>query len=286
MRLTTKIITGIILSIFVLPLLLIIGYSFTDRRSYRSQSYTMHDIKLPPSEQIGINIDKCRVIKFEEESKYHYHRAINGENGLFVLPVQSAKESNKLFIPETLNDYTSIQVNNDTLVVRIKIDEIGEKYGKKDESLEKRQRQGVGYRITLSGFNLYLRTSKVNIVNQLNDIQTHISNMETDSIKIYSLGEITIDACKAHVIEPDSKRKITIRNSAAKTLNMDLDQVTDWRIENCDIKERNYSGSRRNHIMTFSEKETGTINWLPKNENAELTMKFKGDSAQIKYIIK
>ena len=285
MRLTTKIIAGIILSIFLLSLLFIIGYSFTDRKNY-NLSFANHTINIPQEDKTGIDIEPFRVLVFKVEQSdidnRFYYNFTNEKNGLFIHPATTPDEENKLFIPEVLNDFISIQTSNDTLTIKIKFDEVREKYAKMNEALEKRQLPGVGYGIYVSGVNLYLHTSNINVINKLNDIQTQIINMKTDSVKIYSSGDINIDSCKAAVMEPNTNRKLTVKNSEAKTIYMDLDRTRKWNIDGCVIEEQNVTGSGR-HDITFHRNETGKINWYPKNENAELNLKFKGNAAQITY---
>ena len=285
MRLTTKIITSIILSIFILSLLHIIAYSFTDRKNFK-WPFTGHSIKLPQTDRTGMNIKPYKVIVLEsEESIYSYYFA-NENEGLFIQPAPTSDEENKLFIPEVLNDFITTKTNNDTLTVKINFDELMEKYGTIDEALKKCQISDTRYGISVSGFNLYLHTSNVNVINTLNDLQTRISNIKAESIKIYSTGDVVIDSCKVNMIEPvlePSYRKLTIENSSIKMLNLDLDRMGTWNISNCNIETSNFTGSRRYNNITLSQPEMfGRINWLPKNKDAELHITLKGDPAQIR----
>ena len=278
MRLTTKIIIGIFVSIFILSLLFIIGFSFTERKNFNKTNFGIHVIKLPQENKKEVNTESSRVIvltvQTNDKNRFTSWYS-NEESGLFIRTASATNEENKLFIPEALKDFIAIQTNQDTLIVKIKMDEVLEKYGYKDEAL------GIREAVQISGFNLCLYTSNVNVINKIRGIQTRISNLEADSIKIYSAGDVIIDSCKANVIEPESGRKLTVSNSAAKVLNLDLDQTTNWNINNCDIAVRNYTGSKRYHTLTFSRPESGTINWQPKNNESELNIKIKGDSAQI-----
>ena len=288
MRLTTKIMTGLILSIFLLSLLSIIGFSFTDRKNYR-RKYPNNSIQIPQAEhQTDINIAPYRVIALETEQTdiaSHYYLFKDNTNGLFIQPATNAAAENTLFVPETLYDYLSIQTNSDTLTIKIKLNELSEKYGFFKEENGK-LKPSILYGVFISGVNLYLHTSNINVINTLNEMHTHISHIETDSIKIYAAGEIHIDSCKAHVIEPRVKpdyRKINVKNSVAQVLILDLDRVNNWNIDNCEIIARHITGSRRYNEIKIAGDERETIVWQPKNENAELHLKFKGNAAQITY---
>jgi hypothetical protein len=72
-----------------------------------------------------------------------------------------------------------------------------------------------------------------------------------------------------------------LTNSQAKELSIDLDQIEgDWQIENCDIEVKNLTGSKK-HNVSLSKNEAKIINWIPKNQDAELTVTLKGDTAKI-----
>ena len=287
MRTTTKIITGIFLSIFILSLLHIIFYSFTDRKNYEN-TITGHMITIPQEKNSSLHIESCRVVVLEleqpdiEDGYYSYF--LKGESGLFIQPASTTHEENQLFFPEALNDFITVQMNNDTLTVKIQLEEVRKKYGTMDETLIKRQIKGLRYGISISGFNLHLYMVNMDVINKLHYIQTYISNIEKGNLKIYALGDITIDSCKVNVIEPVlgyANSKLTITNSSAKALNFDLDNVRGWSIENCNIETRNFTGGNRNHTITFTPSERGTINWLPKHKDAELNIKIKGDTTKI-----
>ena len=285
MRLTTKIVIGIILSLLLLCLTLIIGYSFTDRKNYQGNYYSMQSIDIPQTDKTEVDLESYRVVVFMEQTndKSRFSTWYSSQaNGLFI---QTATEKNKLVIPEALKNFVSTQTNEDTLTVKIKMDEFLELYGYKDEAFEKGTKSGSKESITISGLSIRLHTENVNVINKLRGIKTQIDNLETDSIKIYASGEIVIDACKANVIEPLSRQKLSVTNSSAKAINLDLDQVSNWSIKDCDIEEQNMTGSKRNHNITLTGTEKSKINWAPKNKDAELNIRIKGETATISYQI-
>ena len=288
MRLTTKIVIGIILSLLLLCLTLIIGYSFTDRKYYKMESLG-HSIWMPQSDKTGINIEPYRVIVLALEltdsiSKYHYNFYHNGSY-LFIQPASSIEEQNKLFFPEVLKEFTSITNRHDTLTVKLKMDKVREKFSAREESDKSQRITGRRFIVPVINLKLYLHSSNVHVINRLNDINTNINNLEADSIKIYSSGEISIAGCKANVIEPESKRQLNVFNSSAKVINLDLDQVSNWSIKDCDIEVQNMTGSKRSHNITLTGTEKSKINWAPKNKDAELNIRIKGETATISYQI-
>ena len=286
MRLTTKIITGIILSIFLLSLLHIIGYSFTDRKNYTA-FFPNLKIILPQTDKTGINIESYRVITLDSErsdttNRYGYYY-INKESVFFINPATNPSEENILFIPEVLNEFITTQISNDTLTIKIKLDEVREKYCDMEEVIEDNRFFLQTHLIWISGFNFYLHTTNVNVINRLYGVQTKISNIATDSIQIYTSGEITIDSCKANFMEPNSNRGITVANSVVKAINIDLDRVNNWTIEpNCDVDVYYFTG-KSNHNISLHNDYHGKIVWQPKNKNAEFNVKIKGNAAQLNF---
>jgi len=193
-------------------------------------------------------------------------------NSLVLNPITSGEE-NKLFIPEALNGFVAVKTNNDTLTIQIKSDEIRKEY---DAEIWYNQ-------LHFSGVNFNLYTSNANVVNKLNGLQTKVRNMVTDSIKIDSRGDILIESCKAIVIDPMMNQRnyrLTVKNSIAKIIYLDLDRLNDWKLEKCDIEIENLTGSGR-HNITQHRNEKVKINWRPKNKNAELNIKVPGDTIQI-----
>ena len=138
---------------------------------------------------------------------------------------------NKLYIPEALNGCITTKMNDDTLTIQIKDYEIRKKYDKAD-SMEY---------ILFSGVNLSLQISKVNIINKVSGCLLQVSNIETDSIRIVSDSETLIESCKAIYIDPVMNRnqKLTVKNSIAKTISLDLDRMRNWNIEDSEIETRN-----------------------------------------------
>ena len=291
MRPTTKITIGIFLSIYVLSILHIIYFSFTERKNY--PDLINHSIRFSQEHTMGLNLPPCRVIVFEAEQfdpeRACYYPLVSNESGVFIHPAATIDEDNKLYFPEELNDFISLQTKNDTLVVKIKMDGMAQRYGMMDVPLLKGRTTRSRHYVSVSGVNLYVHTSEVNIINKLGDIPIQVSRLETDTIKIYSMGGVAIDSCKAKVIDPVVESRydgrFTMTNSATQALNLDLDKTRGWRTTNCNIEAINITGSGRNAGLNLYSNEYGTINWLPKNSDAELSIKIKGNPAKVIYQI-
>ena len=281
MRRTTKIIIGIILSIFLLSLLHIIGYSFTDRKNYKG-TYRYKTIQIPQTEKsTGINIAAYNVIKLELSDSIFYFPY--DENGLFIYPATTTNEENRLFIPEALYDCISTQSNNDTLSIKIKMDEIREKYDTMDKEKAK-VILSTGSSRPVSGVNLILHTSNVNIISQLYGLHIQIRNIEADSIKIHNVyGNITIDSCKAKAVEPHSNHPVSISNCSIQTMKIDLDQLTNLNIDgDNDVDTYYFTGGKQSNDITTKGPDKKIV-WQPKNNEAELNFKIKTNTGPFNF---
>ena len=152
MKLTTKIIFGIILSIFVISLLFITGFSFSERKNYDYMKTHSNATFIPQDNPIGINVESTRVVLLEMEREDNQTEIIYGfasdNNGINLSP-QTEEGESKLFIPEALYEFVVVKTQNDTLSIQIKIDELRKKY---DE-------EGLKKYMFFSGINLNLQTS-------------------------------------------------------------------------------------------------------------------------------
>jgi hypothetical protein len=283
MRLTTRIITGIILSIFALALLFIIGFSFTDRKIFNRRQ--LNTIILPQDHQAGITLPSFKTVIIESEEPHAMSEAPHAMDkyghididvrdcNLYIDPVSGENNPEMLFFPESLKDFISTGMSNDTLKIRLDMWNLCRKY--------KSEEHRVSY---VSGINLRFVIAKIDVVNKLSDLSITIKNIETDRIKVDSYGNIRIDSCKAEVIEPlirSGYHKLIVENCVSHAVNMNLDYVKKWNIkENCTIDEVNYTGSGEHHIIVHrntSEK----MNWLPKKKKAKLNLTIQGDTTQI-----
>lgn len=269
MRLTTKITIGIILSVFIISLATIIAFSFSDRKKYKSR-FQSDMVAIPLDQKTGIDINSYQVIVLDKEqtdTEVNYYW--NTENCCLTFnPVTIENERNKIFMPEALSDFVTINIFDDTLTVKVNVEELRKKYLDTNK-----------YNIVISGLQFNLHTSAVNVVNKLNDVRTEIRNIETDNIDIKTSGDVTIYGCntdKAAILSGSLK----IIDSKIKELNLDLDHMRSWKIENCTIEVENLTGGN-NHNIQQPKDEAEKINWLPKNKDARLNVTLYGDTSQI-----
>jgi len=273
MRLTTKIILGIILSIFFITLTFIIGFSFSDRKNHTYSNSNVID--LPQDNMTGIELAPFKTILINEipfETKNYYYYGISDNCNILFNSAPANSSPEMLFIPGVLKDFISVNTSNDTLLVTLNLRDLSEKYRNNEHRFQ-----------AISGINLHFNISNLDIINNSGTLGLHIKNFETDSIKINSHGNIFIDSCKALFIDPqiiNSYKDLGITNCDIKRINLDLDKMHNWSIGNCNIEEQHLTGSGK-HDIKQHRNEASNIMWTPKNKDAELNIKIQGETTQI-----
>jgi hypothetical protein len=273
MKSTTKITIAIILSIFVLSLTFITGFSFTDRKNYhRTYGKT---VSISQDHKTGIETGAYRTVVLEREKEVEvkriYHVFAGESCGLHLNPVRAKNEKNMLFIPDELLDFISAKTCNDTLTIKIKVEELSEKYRENEQTV-----------VSYTGINLYLHTSNVDVINRLFEIPTFIRDIETDTIRVNSKGSVYIESCTVQVIEPLKVQSFKISDCKINTLNTDLDFVGNWKVEKCKVETENFTGSGSHNIIP-TDNESKNINWLPKNKDSKLNITLQGDTTQFAF---
>ena len=267
MKLTTKIILGFLLTVFITSLVLIIGFSFSDRTKFE-RNFISDRISIP-QEKTGIELPSFKTIVIEKttDTKKLF------PNDDCYIKFESAKEehsANILFIPEAMKDFVSVHSSDDTLKVKLDMDALIAKFDNSDYPYS-----------AISGVNMHFYTSKTDIIQKIEWIPVIISNIETDSIKIRSRGTVNIVDCKAIVIDPlFDDRRLIIKNTEAKRVYIDMDHIPNWNFENCNIEEEYITGSKR-YNMTYHKNEAKIIYWVPKEKDATLNIKIEGEPAKI-----
>ena len=270
MRLSTKIITGIILSIFLLTTSAIIGLSFIDTEKYERQIRTS-DATVSQENIITLSVEPFQAIKISYAAKNQREHEIYPFGAMHLQPVMNEEDKNKLSLPEELLRFVDIASSNDTLIIRINMDKIHEQY-----------RPSVMER-PMSGVNFFINTSMVDVINNAENIKIDIQNMTTEAIHLQTNGSVYIANCQADIITPRMERsgRFQLKDSQVRELNIDLDQMgRSWQIDNCDIEVENLTGSNR-HNVNLPKSEAKIMNWLPKNADARLNITLRGDSAQV-----
>ena len=267
MRLTTKIVLGVIGSIFLLSFGVIIFIS-----SLREGSSYFSEQKISQENMITVYIEPYKTILIDEEIK---GRNLYPIGTVHFQPVNNESENSKLFLPEDLLQFTNIISSNDTLIILLKSDELYKKYITAEEKPNRH--------CALGGVNYFFHSNQIDIINNISGINVDIRNIKIDKININTYSEIFIDSCQANVIDYGNikARKFNLKNSQIKELYIDLDNIGySWQVENCEIEVENLTGSGK-HNIKLNESRVKIMNWIPENKEAQLTVTLLGDTAKI-----
>ncbi|MDR3253290.1 MAG: hypothetical protein LBT35_07000 [Tannerella sp.] len=293
MKLTSKIIIGFLLAIFISSIVFIVGFSFTDRVNYerKSSSIILHHFPQDKISAIDVNPYRTIVLKEKEENFSHpqetdkhiyvAHRMIDSStSGLFIQKPSSAADENKLFIPDELRPFIDVKSTNDTLTITIKTSDMEQK------SLEMAKLEsGKDKHIFFFNTCLRLHTSHIDVINSLYDFPVDIKGVETDSCKVFAqYSEIRIDSCSFDVYLPTYFRDLKITNSRIREATIDFDMTQgSWNIgDNCQVGIEIFTGSS-NHSISMGH-EAREVNWIPKNKDAKLNIQLSGDAAKFKFL--
>ena len=273
MRLTTKIVLGIIISIFLLSFGIIVTLLFNAKRDNIERFYTSSP-RILQENIIPVDIEPYKTIWIDETDRTSNNN-IYPAGSLLLKPAIKEEDKNKLFLPEELLPFTTIISSNDTLIIRLKMEKLCEKYAPKS---------GSGHTIcSLQNVNFFLHSNTVDVICNVQGIKVDVQNIKTDHIKINTCGEINIESCQAKRIEPytrNSWNKFMLKNSQVEELNIDLDAMHNWQIENCDIEVENRTGSGH-HRADLPKGAAKIVNWIPKNKDARLEVTLYGDTARV-----
>lgn len=266
MRQTTKIILGITGGIVALSLLFIIGFSFTDRKYY--SDYREYRKEISQENPVEIKIENFKTVCLNFDSS-PLEKSIYMNGILSIRPLSKEDSKQKLVIPEELAEYIKTSVTNDTLFILF------------DPNKPIEVKNAPIHSRILDGVNIYLNTQEVDIVNNLR-IGVNVQGVKTDYIKIRS-NITTIDSCEAVQVTPTGYGNLKITNCSIHDLNIDLDEIGNWNVENSDILAENLSGENT-YRLKISKDKIRALNWYPKNKDAKLHLEIGGeDQAQLTF---
>jgi hypothetical protein len=266
MRLTTKIILGIIGGIFSLALLLIIGFSFSDRKDFNSFSENRRTIS--QENVVPIEIGEFKTVRMSYSDNVNPEIRPFFQGTLSINPTSEEDAKQKLSAPEELIKYINTSIVNDTLFIRFDQEQMHKDFAsQKNEYLQ------------INGMTIQLHTQAVDIENTIRGMEVDIRDVKTNHIKVRA-NRVFINSCEATSVTPIGSDELRIRNSTMHSLNIDLDETRNWTVENCTIQEENLTGSGNNR-NTISKSEAKVMNWIPKNSDARLDLHLSGEPAKL-----
>ncbi|OJV42889.1 MAG: hypothetical protein BGO29_06905 [Bacteroidales bacterium 36-12] len=304
MRLTTKIVLGFILLVFILSLGFIIGFSFTGNGNYNKYKATpmisqdnLTEISVKPYKTICIerndmeeyswvfiehpDKNKRKAVRINKKEMQDDKFNLMPKGKLLVTAPNEDKNESSFFMPKALIEFTEVISQNDTLLVLINMDKLADRY--RGAANKKR------FLFTLiEGFNFYAYTNSVDIINSdnfLSSISIDVKDITSKHIKVDAFSDINIDNCSAEVINPMGLNgRCVIKNCRAEELNIDLDNMaSSWSVEDCKIEVENLTGSHKKSVWA-RKGNFKVMNWKPKTKDSELTITLHSDTARIVFL--
>lgn len=258
MRQTTKITIGVLTAFILLS----IGYIFY-LSTLPSEDYTGKKIAQTFSHT---SLEPYHVVIFEMATAgvQEVPQALYGNLSF----KSGATEGYQMECPKDVLKYMTYRSVNDTL--RITVD--GSRLNK-DYQLYKAKGMYL-----LTGFNLSFSTdSTLQIINRIQTTGLTLKQQQYQRLAIES-NKVSIDSCRIGDLAISSGcSSFAATNSVIPTLNIDLDRIGSWTIKDCRIETENLTGGS-SHYVDLTKEECQRMNWIPKNEKAELSVRLKGGS--------
>lgn len=274
MRLTTKIVLGIIAAAFLIAIGCIC-YLSLNYDGGRKAGLILKE------ETAGIDISGQKVIEIYADTipakdgrgdKDKYYVIFDGL--INIQPVTNEGDKGKLYIPEQLKEYLEISTVHDKTILRVKTAEL----------LANHYKNGIPSPAAIRELNFTVYAdSYVDIRSRVDGLRANVQGLKAGSINIEILrGDLNIENCEADIITPAIRDwgSFVMKNSKTKVFNADLDYLQNWKIEQCDIDTENLTGSG-NHDVEVPATECRVMNWNPKNEKASLNVSLGSDTARV-----
>lgn len=274
MKLTTKIIGGVMLLVILITVAFI---AYLSQSKYAKEGNQNYDVMISSDMESIHRGEGISTILFEDVP-LEDERSVFFTGSIHLVPVSKSDEQSKVELPSMLRPYIEEFVKGDTLVLRIKTKEL----------IIALSNDPDGRFPSVGGlnFNVFVDTSSIGIKNNLRyDMNLDMRGVKCDNVALnVSARVISVDSCNIKSLTvaniTNMGCRFDARNSTIKTLNVDLDNITDRVIENCNIDIENLTGSSI-HRISVTKGECKEMNWVPKNEDASLRIFDLSDTVRI-----
>lgn len=261
--------TYIIIALFVSGILLIAGGIFSLFLANKFNILEEKRMLTISGEEVNMDLNGIHTIKLSSTQKNFPQGTtfiVTGST-LSVTPAAPEKEGS-IFYPD--NQLLHVTRQADTLLFELNID-----FNKIP------QKKYKNTFLFLEDLNLKLVAGPqlTNINNTIVGLKTEIKNLRSDSLKICSGQEFSMDSCQFRSLDINGTYYyFNFRGSNSKIENLymdtDLNKIDFWDLNNCIIDTEHITGSSKNNY--FNPQNCRHIIWTPKNKNAELILTLPG----------
>lgn len=262
MRQTTKITIGVLAAFILLSILYIFFLSTLEPEGKEKikteirQTFGQTEVK-----PYKVALIKAKAIGKDELSAVLYGdlHFINDTSGRY-----------KIEYPEEVLPYLAFQPEGDTLKVIVDQVALAEAFHLKSN----------GRFSPMRGFNLKFTTdSSLQVINEMPCLEIRFDKQTFGNLDIKTSQGVKIGNCTIRDLTVRSGcRSFEAAGSTIQTLNLDLDDNEKWRIKDCQVETENLTGGQT-HYIELSKEECRRMNWIPKNEKAQLSIQLKKGEA-------
>lgn len=252
MKRTTYILIGILISLLVL---LVAGVFYLSMQKPDSDLYklTLPD-KMARTELNGVRAVKLYVV--DSRKVWLEGACVN------VVPSTNGKTG--VAYPES--DYLKVTQEADTLVICLDLSNYNLPKQKNDYIVPALQANSLQLTIEADA-NL------VSLSNTIPGMRTQLSGLQLDSLNAYAGNHgLQLDSCIIQALRVDGDYISFVANkSTLSHLYLDLDVVSNWHVNECDIDTEHLTGSGK-HRNNLQKGECRRVLWTPKTDGAELSV--------------
>jgi hypothetical protein len=269
MRLTSKIVLGIILFVFIGAIVFIVGLSFVNIEK-------VDNFRISQKNVVGVEVPPYKAIVIYQKIHDNITAAIRTDGVVSFKPLTESTQRNKLYMPTELRKYLDIKLQNDTLVIQLDMQKLEKQF------TDRKNFNSFG---VVEGIDFTIYTDGVDVTNTAYGLAIRMDDLNVESLKVNSAAKVNIVSCNAQSLQFSSDAgggQLILENSRIQRLNLNLDKIADWQVKDCQIEEENLFGSKT-HFVKIPKSETKVLNWHPKNKNARLNIELLEDSARLEF---
>lgn len=267
MRRTTIILLGIISSLLLLSVIFILYQSTLDLADFK-----MDNQKSNLSGKVdSISISSYKILKIKEISRVSDNHTMGK---IFVKPAKYAMQTGYFYFPNELLSMVTKRISGDTLIIQLNYDE------KKLDAIKERYKCGK----LNAFFHLYTSpTSALSICNEVNELDTELKGVSLSEAVVNSCSSIVVDSCNINNLNLSGwYPSINLKNSKINIFSLDLENLNNWNVHNCQINEEHLTGNGY-HAIHLPKSECKRMTWKGKTKEASLHVDLDSDKASISF---
>lgn len=272
MRQTTKIVLGIIISLFLIVFFSLIGISF--QREYE-KIYEGWQLEIAQENIMEVPVEDFKVIVLADGDINNKEVLYRLSGNLSIRPLTDDDHKQTLWMPEELKPYVELSCKNDSLKIQFDSHDIRKYF----ENIKAVSADYKALPDRVSGINFIICTEAVDVINKVTSIDLDVKGFIGDQMNI-ACGNILVDSCQIHSISSVNGHNVQIKNSKIQVVNLDLNELT-WSFDHSSIGVLNLTGSGSLQRIRLLGRDIKELNWYPKEKQTKLELSLPGDTLKL-----